>query len=93
MTVTHPPSQDGPFQTRQQAAAAFAGGLAGPRGGISPTASQHAAEGLTNTLDVLGVPLGAFDHAVIRELAELDPLTVAIVTSWLYRTARDQPRP
>jgi len=81
--VTTAPSQDGPFHTRQQAAAAFADWLT----------TQHAAEALTHTLDVLGVPLGAFDHAVIGELAELDPLTVAIVTSWLYRTARDQPRP
>jgi hypothetical protein len=91
--VTTAPSQDGPFQTRQQAAAAFADWLAGPRGGISATASQHAAEALTDTLDVLGVPLGAFDRAVVSELAELDPLTVAIVMSWLHRAARDQSRP
>ena len=91
--MTTAPSQDGPFHTRQQAAAAFADWLTGPRGSISATASQHAAEALTDTLDVLGVPLGAFDHAVIFELAELDPLTVAIVMSWLNRAARDQPRP
>ena len=91
--MTTAPSQDGPFQTRQQAATAFADWLTGPRGSIPSTASQHAAEALTDTLGVLGVPLGAFDHAVIGELAELDPLTVAIVMSWLHRAARDQPRP
>ena len=91
--MTTAPSQDGPFHTRQQAAAAFADWLTGPRGSISATASQHAAEALTDTLDVLGIPLGAFDKAVIGELAELDPLTVAVVMSWLSRAARDQPRP
>ena len=91
--MTTAPSQDGPFQTRQQAAAAFADLLTGPRGSIPASATQHAAEALTGTLDVLGVPLGAFDHAVIAELAELDPLTVAIVMSWLHRAARDQSRP
>ena len=91
--MTAAPSRDGPFQTRQQAAAAFADLLTGPRGRIPATATQHAAEALTGTLDVLGVPHGAFDHAVIFELAELDPLTVAIVMSWLNRAARDQPRP
>ena len=88
--MTAAPSRDGPFQTRQQAAAAFADWLSGPRGSIPATATQFAAEALTDTLDVLGVPLGAFDHAVI---GELDPLTVAIVMSWLHRAARDQSRP
>ena len=81
---------DPPLASRAEARIRFASYVRAARGGTFGPASHLGLCTLTDTLDVLGVPLGGWDLAVLRQLAGLDPLTVATIASLFYRAARDQ---
>jgi hypothetical protein len=91
---------DGPFDSRPQAEAAFAGfaaaaarGHTGPPGEqITYTLSQFLADAITDTIESNGGQLGAYDRMLIAHLGGyLDAVEVATVCSWIRRTDRDRP--
>ena len=100
---------DMPFRSREEAEHVFAGfrkaaerGTSGPPGEkLVFTRSQHLAEALADTLDVLispddvlSGPLGEYDLAVVGKVAAaLDPVDVGVLNSMIRRAAHDQPRP
>jgi hypothetical protein len=91
---------DGPFDSRPQAEAAFADfaaaaarGRTGPPGEeITYTMAQFLADAITDTIEDLDGPPGAYDRALITHLAGyLDPVEAATLISWIRRTRRDYP--
>ncbi len=96
--MTHPPPDNGPFASREQAEAVFAGfrqaaasGRTGPPGEqLFFTARQWKAEALADTIE-LWAGLEAYDREVITKLAGLlDAVEIGVVASWFYRAARDE---
>jgi len=95
-----PYALDGPFNTREQAEACFAGfraaalsGTAGPPGEqlvYEPGQLEH--ETLLDTADVLGADLGDYDRQVLGRVAGLlDPVDIRVVNSIFLRVAHDVP--
>jgi hypothetical protein len=93
------PSDNGPFHTRAQAEAEFAGfaaaALAGV-GGTTPgeqitgTTQEWLANLLADALEARGEQLGAYDLEVIGRLAAmLDPVEACVVGSFMDRVAHD----
>ena len=91
---------DGPFSSREEAAAVFAEfcraaerGTSGPSGEqLVFTGDQHLTDALTDSIDSFGVELGAYDHQLIAWLAGLlDPVDIAVICSWMRRVAHDVP--
>jgi hypothetical protein len=78
----------GPFRTRQEAEARLTGWRS-----LMPLAPQtrhrNNLEDLTVAMEMLGVELGDYDREVLGELAELDPLAVAVLVSLIRRAAHD----
>jgi hypothetical protein len=91
-------ASDGPWHTREEAAARYAAftaaadrGASGPPGEqLVYAPGQLEGETITDTLDVLGVELGDYDREVIARLAALlGPLDSLVVNSLIQRAARD----
>jgi hypothetical protein len=99
--MTHPPPENGPFQTREQAAAVFAAfaqaaetGTAGPPGEqLTFTGPQFLAESLTDAIEMWATA-GDYDRQLIGRLAaRLDAVDIAVIMSWLYRIRPDHRQP
>jgi hypothetical protein len=107
MGASQPPAGDGPWHTREQAAARYAGFAAAAERGTSGAPGEQIVyepgqlerETITDTLDtliapadVLSGPLGEYDLAVVGKIAEaLDPVDVAVLCSMICRAAHDTP--
>jgi hypothetical protein len=104
MTTMQPPPGNGPFRSREQTEAVFAGfregaerGTFGPPGEqIVGTYSQALVAALTDTVEGFGGELGDYDRQLIERLAGLlDPVDVRVLCSWTERvhdTPDDSPR-
>ncbi len=91
MSVTPLPSDDGPFDTRAQAAARFARFRRTARSGTF--GPGFLADSLADTIDVFpGAGLGRYDLELIGRLAAmLDVIDLAVIMSWIRRAAGDEP--
>jgi hypothetical protein len=101
MTVSHPPPEAGPFQTREQASAVFgAFAQAAERGRSGPpgeelvfTKHQFLAESLADALEQWA-EVGEYDKQLIGVLAaHLDAVQIATIMSWLYRVRNAPSQP
>lgn len=84
-----PRPTDGPWHTREQAEIRYSGYVATARGGRFGTASHYNLCMLTDAAE-LGGQLGAYDVEILRQLAELDTITCAVVCSLIQRAAHDE---
>jgi hypothetical protein len=98
--MTHPPPENGPFATRQQAELVFGvfrqaaeTGRAGPPGEqLVYTTRGFLADALTDAIEIRA-ELGDYDRQLIARLAGLlDAVDVGVLCSWLDRVTRDTPQ-
>lgn len=86
--VLRPRPTDGPWHTREQASIRYAGYVDTASGGTFGPASHFRLCMLIDTCELAG-ELGAYDVEVLRQLAELDTLTCAVLCSLMQRAAGD----
>ena len=90
MTATlRPRPTSGPWHTREQAEIRYAGYIGTASRGTFGPASHYNLCMLIDTCELAG-ELGAHDVEVLRQLAELDTLTCAVVCSLIQRAAGDR---
>ena len=80
---------DGPFASRAEAQIRYAGYVRAASGQFGPAPRLNLAT-LSDTLDTVGVEIGAYDAEVLGRVAGLlGPLDCAVLNSLLQRAARD----
>jgi hypothetical protein len=84
--------QNGPYDTREQAEAAYADFTRGAESGMLASRFQFLADAIEDVIVDLGAAAGAYDREVAAKLAALLTATeIGVICSWIRRAAGDQP--